>query len=223
MHSIQCSNCNKSLEIDNGTYNKSVSKRFFCNPSCSASYNNKGINRHKNKIYSRNTCLNCLAPTKNKKFCNHTCKSEYHRKSHPVNPNKRINSKRIKLICIVCSTPTINKTGLCSYKCIKENTKRKIYEKIRREGAVDISKSEECNRRWAKKFLIDEQGYRCSICSNTEWLNKPIPLVIDHIDGNALNNNLSNIRLVCGNCNMQLPTFAGRNYGKGNRSKIPRH
>lgn len=223
MHSIPCSNCNKSLEIDNGTYNKSISKRFFCNQSCSASFNNKGINRHKDKIHSRNKCLNCSTPTKNKKFCSHTCKSDYHKKLHPVNPNKRKNGKRKILTCTICSTPTINKTGFCSYKCIKENTKRKNYEKIRQEDAVNISKSEECNRRWAKKFLIDEHSHICSICNNTEWLNKPIPLVIDHIDGNALNNNLSNIRLVCGNCNMQLPTFAGRNYGKGNRSKTPRH
>jgi len=39
--------------------------------------------------------------------------------------------------------------------------------------------------------------------------------VMDHIDGNADNNSLDNFRLVCGNCDMQLPTYKNKNKGNG--------
>jgi len=50
-------------------------------------------------------------------------------------------------------------------------------------------------------------------------MGSPIPLVLDHIDGNAMNYAVVNLRLVCGNCNMQLSTFAGKNRGKGTRGR----
>jgi len=34
---------------------------------------------------------------------------------------------------------------------------------------------------------------------------------MDHIDGNLRNDNLNNLRLICPNCNSQLPMHSGRN------------
>lgn len=53
--------------------------------------------------------------------------------------------------------------------------------------------------------------YRCSGCLLTEWLGQPIPLQLDHIDGDSSNNTLSNLRLLCPNCHALTPTFCGRN------------
>lgn len=38
---VKCENCGKEKEILKGDYNKSKTKKFFCNHSCSAEYNNK--------------------------------------------------------------------------------------------------------------------------------------------------------------------------------------
>ena len=61
-----------------------------------------------------------------------------------------------------------------------------------------------------KAYLIREYGYVCWNCRNTEWMGEPIPLEMDHIDGNNSNNELSNLRILCCNCHAQTPTFRNR-------------
>lgn len=67
-----------------------------------------------------------------------------------------------------------------------------------------------------KQRLISEGifQHQCSSCNKTEWLNQPIPLELDHIDGNNQNNNLENLRLLCPNCHAFTPTYRGRNISK---------
>lgn len=42
----------------------------------------------------------------------------------------------------------------------------------------------------------------------------PLTLEVDHIDGDFLNNILTNLRFLCPNCHRQTPNFAGRSRGK---------
>ena len=56
---------------------------------------------------------------------------------------------------------------------------------------------------------------KCEVCSETQWMGKPIPLVLDHINGHSGDWRLDNLRLVCGNCNMMLPTYKNKNRGNG--------
>jgi hypothetical protein len=60
-------------------------------------------------------------------------------------------------------------------------------------------------------YLFRTRGYRCESCGLTEWLQKPIPLEIEHINGDADNNKDENLKLLCPNCHALTPTFRSRN------------
>lgn len=61
-----------------------------------------------------------------------------------------------------------------------------------------------------KKKLLKERDHKCEKCLLKEWNGQPIPLEMDHIDGNNVNNIESNLRLLCCNCHAQTPTWRGR-------------
>jgi hypothetical protein len=65
-----------------------------------------------------------------------------------------------------------------------------------------------------KRQLMRENllGTVCSICGiEPVWDEKPLVLILDHINGVHNDDRIENLRLVCPNCNSQLPPFAGRN------------
>ena len=71
-----------------------------------------------------------------------------------------------------------------------------------------------------RKYLIKHYGNLCSVCSIPNiWNDKPLTLIVDHIDGDVSNNLPTNLRLLCPNCNSQTDTFCGRNRGKGRESR----
>ena len=46
------------------------------------------------------------------------------------------------------------------------------------------------------------------------YMDEPIPLELDHIDGNSDNNSRSNLRMICPICHARTPTYRGRNMKK---------
>ncbi len=63
-----------------------------------------------------------------------------------------------------------------------------------------------------KYFQENYSEYKCSICGQEPiWQNKPLTLILDHINGINNDDRLENLRWVCPNCNQQLETTNGSN------------
>lgn len=86
-----------------------------------------------------------------------------------------------------------------------------------RPTAISRSKVHRHYKRWREQHGIPR---RCDMegCQFGEqpliWRNDELPLILDHKNGNNLDNSPENLRYVCPNCNSQLPTYGGRNRGR---------
>ncbi|QNP72465.1 HNH endonuclease [Streptomyces roseirectus] len=58
---------------------------------------------------------------------------------------------------------------------------------------------------------------QCALCGiEAVWLGEPLPLEVDHVDGDWRNNRVGNLRLLCPNCHSTTDSYRGR--GKGRAS-----
>ena len=70
----------------------------------------------------------------------------------------------------------------------------------------------------ARKYLAEERGYKCEVCSVSDWQGKPITLHVDHINGDPSNDHPDNLRLICPNCHSQTEFLGAANKGRGRGS-----
>lgn len=83
------------------------------------------------------------------------------------------------------------------------------YERFR--NGVVIKSSQAINA------LIFLRGRCCEQCGETKWLDVPIPLEVHHVDGDPLNNEIDNLKLLCPNCHACTDNYRGKNINKCTR------
>lgn len=158
-------------------------------------------------------CLNCDKITNNPKFCSRSC-------AVSVNNSGKYRNGKPSRLCLVCGKKTNESTKkFCSRECYYEHRQIEKIRRIVETGTLEHLKSPSTK----KATLLQMRTHCCEICLNSKWQRLPIPLVMDHISGNPDDHRLNNLRLICGNCDMQLPTFAGRNRGNGRAYRRQRY
>ena len=167
---------------------------------------------------NENTETNCqycdkkLEKYYTKKFCSRSCAAKF-------NNLLRVKHKETYK-CLHCNIEKnylpFLRSKFCSEKCsqqFRKNENRERNYQLFQQGKLRY-------RMIIYEFLKERDGNKCSICNLPgEWQGKPIRHWVDHIDGNASNHMPNNFRLVCPNCESQLPTSRGHNWGKGRKSR----
>lgn len=206
---LECLHCQKThyrtkniiLRILNGNH-YGTQKGCFCSAEC----------KHKNKKIPRIVCqcqqcgvsLERLPKEiKEHNFCSTSCSAIFYNKD-------RIISKK----CLNCGKDFhpyrgSNKMKYCSLLCSNKQHRNKVYDAIERGDVNGHS------RHTLRAYLKNKRGNKCELCGITEWQGKPLVVIIDHISGNSDDNRLENLRLVCSNCDANLPTYKSKNKGNG--------
>lgn len=129
--------------------------------------------------------------------------------------------KKIKL-CLYCNKQiTSDRHNIfCNRKCAA-NLRYKEYIDRWHCGLEDGLKGKYQISNYIRRYLKDKYNNKCSRCGWSE-INKytgEVPLEIEHIDGNYLNNNENNLYLICPNCHSLTSTYKGANRGNGRKDR----
>jgi hypothetical protein len=221
---LKCEQCNINFDKPTSEYRRQLKRNrsiFFCSLSCGSKYGvtdrlGRRMKLYEDAIqtYAKNPtrCITCNSsfPYKKRKdkFCNHTCSA----KSTNVT---RIRKRKHEKPCKNCSVVHYKVGPFCKHACSVEyrcNETEKAISEGQVVGPVPL-----------KKYLIKTRGHKCEMCDITEWNNQPVMVIMDHINGDSTNNKLTNLRLLCSNCDAQTPTYKSRNKGNGRHSRRQRY
>ena len=154
-----------------------------------------------------NKCTNCNKETTNKKFCSKSCSASFNN----IGISRNFKEKKYN-DCKLCGEQTLS--IYCSNKCQLE------YQYIKRINEWKVT--DKIGKPAVKRYLSEKKA-GCWNCGITEWMNRPIVLELEHIDGNSDNNKEDNLSLLCPNCHSQTDTYKGKNVGKGRHYRRKRY
>jgi hypothetical protein len=133
---------------------------------------------------------------------------------------KTIRRKHLNTFCQNCGNIYKGRgKKCCSRECAGILRKQKFIKGVT-NGTIELDPE---YGQGIRRYILAVREHRCVICKSLTWNSKPIPLIVDHVDGNYMNITFDNLRLICPNCDAQLPTYAGRNYGNGRHKRRERY
>jgi hypothetical protein len=98
----------------------------------------------------------------------------------------------------------------CTNAC-QQSHRRRLLLKVWLEAGVWGRTSYQGH--YVRDYLHEQQGGCCGI--EDKWNGATLALIVDHVDGDPTDNRRENLRLICPNCDSQLPTYKARNRGSG--------
>lgn len=99
-------------------------------------------------------------------------------------------------------------------EAMRDNRRRRSADEILQEDRSPHA-TRMPNTRLRRALLETGIEERCADCGiEAVWLGEPLPLEVDHIDGDWRNNRRENLRFLCPNCHSTTDTYRGRAKGR---------
>lgn len=180
----------------------------FCSLSCGAKQ--QGAKRSK-KEAPQAACQECgnqfAANIKGQRFCSRSCSGAY-------NGRKRVKHGRYTVgrTCTDCPTPiSRNSTGGRCRPCAAA-LRGKALVAAWTEGSWDGSAAQGLSKT-IRTHLLEVANHQCSKCGWGEVhpVTGNVPLQVNHIDGDAYNNQSANLEVLCPNCHSLTHNFGSLN------------
>ncbi len=189
----------------------------FCSAKCARSFSTKSKRKEINKKVSQSLKGYKTIPGGKIKLCDYGCGQE---------AKYQLNNKKwcCEDSCNKC--PIIRNKNSKGLKTAHQNDKisgfpknayikgHEVFRKNLQEKYKLLSFEEKPNAE-QRRIVLSEQDNKCIICGINKWMDKPLTLHLDHIDGNRKNNKRENIRFICPNCHSQTSTYC-----RGNKIEI---
>lgn len=202
-----CTAC--GLEKDITLFSKDRTKKDGHRARCAECVRNKVQPAIVVHLCSREECSTPLKKSQ-KKYCSRKC-------SVTVSNN----TKKVTRYCANTKCDNTAKKTYCSVKCAQAVI---IQEKIAEWLKTGYCVPSSAKGHYVRSYILEEQEGKCELCDISQiWNYKELNFILDHIDGNADNNTRDNLRLICPNCDSQLPTYKSRNKGNGRHSRRQRY
>lgn len=177
-------------------------------------------NEFKIRLYNENpkkcsTCskkLEYSSDIKIRKYCDSSCAASSNNRTRLDKNNSIVESS-----CKQCSKVFEHKSSspriFCSQKCLRQNEyERNVNSWLSGETTGYKGKTKQLCA-YVRKYLHETRGTACERCGWDERhpVDGAVLTEVEHIDGNAENNLLSNLKILCPNCHSMTPTFRARN------------
>ena len=122
--------------------------------------------------------------------------------------------------CLNCGKRIKNKQKYCSSKCQKDHQYKEYIERWKSGKETGVT-GQYATSHYIKRYLLEKYNYKCSQCGWGEInpFTKTLPLELEHIDGNYLNNSEDNLTILCPNCHSLTATTKGANKGHGRKNR----
>lgn len=214
--------------------NNAITKKpnVYCCHECSTL---DRIGKPKSKVRVLRTCSleSCsrtfsITPSNPKRYCSTSCSlvgnssrslTPGGKKFIPLDGGKPYSWRQL-CSSVYCQTPARHPGTFCSLNCkMSQDTLDKAFIFVT-SGLPPVTTQSSI-----KNLLLFIRGNYCEMpdCGISTWKGGDVPLVMDHIDGNSEDDRAENLRLVCGNCDMLLPTYKAKNRGNGRYSRRIRY
>jgi len=137
-----------------------------------------------------------------------------------------MNKLKLCFTCLNCGKTSEKKKNTLGMYCNNQCQSDHKYKNYIRDWklGIEIPKGMQLSK-FIRTYLFEKFDYKCSQCewSKTNPVSGKIPLEVDHIDGDHMNNSEENLRLLCPNCHSLTPNFRALNKGSGRADRMKRY